>query len=345
MFRPNFTYNTEIVNTLLEINSIRDFIVNAPLVVEMEISLKRDALLKSVHHSTAIEGNPLTLNQVDRLARGLKINAQKKAKQEVLNYLNVLENLDKYFEDGKITENTILKLHQDITYHTLEDTYMEGQYRTTPVYVVNKQGEIVFTPPSANFVPGEMREFIEWIDEGSGELNPVIVAGIIHFEFVRIHPFVDGNGRTGRALAALLLYLREFDIDGFFTLDDYYDYDRPAYYNALNSVDVESQDLTEWLEYFLEGFLISISGIKDQILLFSPEGTERKRIKLSEKQMKIIEYIHLNGQINNFETQKLLNISRQGAYKNLRSLMDMDLVEKKGGSRSTYYVLKPSGVE
>lgn len=69
MFKPNFTYNQKIVDILLKINSIRDFIVNAPVVVEMEVSLKREALLKSAHHSTAIEGNPLSLNQVDGLAK------------------------------------------------------------------------------------------------------------------------------------------------------------------------------------------------------------------------------------------------------------------------------------
>lgn len=343
MFKPNFSYNNKIVNTLLEINSTKDFIVNAPLIVEMEISLKRDALLKSAHHSTAIEGNPLTLNQVDRLAQGLKINAQKKAQQEVLNYLDVLNNIDKYFKDGKITEKTILTLHHDITYSTLEDTYMEGQYRTIPVHVVNNEGETVFTPPPSYLVRKDMHEFLKWINKDSKELNPVMAAGIIHYEFVRIHPFVDGNGRTARALAALLLYLREFDTERFFTLDEYYDYDRSAYYRALNSVDPETQDLTQWLEYFLEGLLISISEIKDRILLFSPGETGRKRVKLSQKQMKIIEYIHLNGQINNFEVQELLNISRQGAYKYLRSLMDLYLIEKKGGSRSTYYVLKSDG--
>ena len=340
MFKPNFSYNNKIVNTLLEINSTRDFIANAPLIVEMELSLKRDALLKSAHHSTAIEGNPLTLNQVDKLAQGLKINAQKKAQQEVINYLNVLNNIDNYSEDGEITEKTILKLHRDITHYTLEDTYMEGQYRTEPVHIVNKQGEIVFTPPAANLIHGEMQNFIGWINDGSEELNSVIVAGIIHYEFVRIHPFIDGNGRTTRALAALLLYLRDFDNERFFTLDEYYDYDRLAYYRALNSVDEETKDLTEWLEYFLEGFLISICEIKDRILLFSPSEALRRRVKLAEKQMKIIEFIHLNGQVNNLEVQELLKISRQGAYKYLRALIDLGLVEKKGGSRSTYYVLK-----
>lgn len=74
------------VNVLIEINSIKDFIANSPIFIEMEVSLKRDAQLKSAHHSTAIEGNPLSQNQVDKLAQGLKIKAEKKAKKEVINY-------------------------------------------------------------------------------------------------------------------------------------------------------------------------------------------------------------------------------------------------------------------
>ena len=336
MFNPCFNYNHELVNKLLEINSIRDFIVNAPVVLEMEVSLKREALLKSAHHSTAIEGNPLSLNQVDKLAKGIKIQGQKRATQEVLNYLNVLKDMDSYIEDGKITEKNVLKLHENITHYTLEYTYLEGQYRSQPVYVVNQEGDIVFTPPNANLVPGQIQDLLEWINNTSGELNAVISAGIIHYEFVRIHPFVDGNGRTGRALAAIYLYLRGFDVD--FTLDEYYSNNRQAYYHALNSVDPKTQDLTDWLLYFLEGFLTSIDEIKNRIMLF-PAGAPVK-IKLTEKMLKILEYVHLNGSITNSEVQKLLNISRQGAYKDLRSLMDKGIIEKKGGSRSTYYILK-----
>lgn len=338
MFEPKFSYNDKMVGDLLEINSVKDFISNSPLVVEIEISLKRDALLKSAHHSTAIEGNPLTLNQVDKLVRGLKINAHKKAKQEVLNYLNVLENLDKYSENGIITENNIKKLHADITHYTLEYTYHEGEYRKVPVHVVNKKGEIVFTPPPVNSVQTEMKKFVEWINQS--ELNPVLAAGIIHYEFVRIHPFIDGNGRTSRTLAALLLHNRNFDVGGLFSLDEFYDNDRQSYYNALNSVDPKTQDLTEWLNYFLEGFLVSITEIKDQILLLTPKTTGKKRIKLQTKHRKILEYTHLKGSITNSDVQKILNISRQGAYKDLRYLMDMGIIEKKGGSRSTYYILK-----
>ena len=91
---------------------------------------------------------------------------------------------------------------------------------------------------------------------------------------------------------------------------------------------------------FLDGFLLSISEIKDHILIFLPDKPGKKRIKIADKHRKILEYIHLKSSITNSEVQKLLNISRQGAYKDLRYLMDMDIIDQKGGSRSTYYVLK-----
>ena len=339
MFNPNFSYTTKIVNNLVEIQSIKDFITNSPLILETEVSLKRDALLRSAHHSTAIEGNPLTLNQVETLFKSTLINSQKKAEQEVLNYLKVLENLDKYLEKGKITEKSILHLHEEITHYTLDYTYLEGQYRTIPVHIINSKGETVFTPPPVNSVKGEMENLVEWMNQKE-DLNPVIAAGIIHYEFVRIHPFTDGNGRTGRVIAALYLHIRKFDVDRLFTLDEYYDKNRPSYYAALNTVNHETQDLTEWLSYFLEGFKHSINEIKDQLLLISPGISEKSIIKLSDKNRKILEHIHLNDRITNYEVQKILNISRQGAYKHLRNLMDKNLIEQMGGSRSTYYVLK-----
>ena len=157
---------------------------------------------------------------------------------------------------------------------------------------------------------------------------------------MRIHPFIDGNGRTVRALAALSIYLKNFDVDRFFTPDEYYDNDKQSYYDALNSVDSETQDLTEWLDYFLEGFKISIIEIKDQILLFSPDKIGKQKINIANKYRKILEHMHLKGSITNSEVQRLLNISRHGAYKDLKYLIDKDIVDKKGGSRSTYYVLK-----
>src|SRR3989338_9644002 len=115
MFKPNFKYTQQIVNNLLNITQYRDIILNSKIIPKWEVSLRRDALIRSAHASTAIEGNKLTLEEVSQLAQGRKITAARKEKQEVLNYLNVLTNIEEYHENGKITEKLLLKLHKDVT--------------------------------------------------------------------------------------------------------------------------------------------------------------------------------------------------------------------------------------
>jgi len=345
MFKPNFSYTHNIVNNLVEITSARELILNAYLVPKWEISLRREALIRAAHASTAIEGNPLTLEEVSQLARGRKVVAARRAKQEVLNYLNVLEHIEKYQENGRVKEEHILNLHKDITKETLENPEWEGKYRKIQVYVGNRiTGEIIFMPPPPEEVPSLMKNFIKWLNsEEALKLHPVLVAGISHYELVRIHPFVDGNGRTARALATLILYIKGFDIKRFFSLDDYYDSDRGAYYSALKSVKQNTLDLTQWLEYFTEGVKISILRVKEKVLQLSIEGKKRKekgQIALTERQMKIIEFIQKNGRIASSDIQKMFKISRQAAHKEIKKLLELEIIESKGSGKNVFYVFK-----
>lgn len=339
MFKPNFKYTQHIVNNLLKITQARETILSAKLIPKWEVSLRRDALIRSAHASTAIEGNKLTLEEVSQLAQGRKVTATRKEKQEVVNYLNVLTNIEKYHENGKITEKLLLKLHKDVTHEALENSQHEGTYRKVQVYVGNKiTGEVVFMPPKVEDVQALVQNLLEWINQEK-ELNPVLLAGLAHYEFVRIHPFVDGNGRTARALATLILYTRDFDIKRFFALDDYYDSDRNAYYAALKTVDKNIVDTTKWAEYFTDGVLISLTRVKDKILSFSIKRTG-PQIALTEKQMKIMEKVVANGRITSGEIQEMFKISRQAVHKELKKMVDLGVIEPKGEGKSIYYITK-----
>lgn len=339
MFQPNFKYTQHIVNNLLEITKARETILSSKLIPKWEVSLRRDALICSAHASTAIEGNKLTLEEVSQLAQGRKITAARKEKQEVLNYLNVLTNIQNYQENGKITEKLLFKLHKDITKDVLAYQHHEGAYRKVQVYVGNKiTGEVVFMPPKAEEVQKFIQYLLEWINQET-ELNPVLLAGLSHYEFVRIHPFVDGNGRTARALATLILYIKNFDIKRFFALDDYYDGDRNAYYTALKNVDKNKLDTTHWLEYFTEGVLISLTRVKEKILSFSIKKSG-PQIALTEKQMKIMEKIVTNGKTTSGEIQEMFKISRQAIHKELKRMIEFGIIEPKGKGKSIYYIAK-----
>ncbi len=345
MLNPNFRYTNKIVRLLTKISASREIILNSPLIPKWEVTLRREAIIRSAHSSTSIEGNRLSLDQVSDLAFGREVTAIRKDKQEVLNYLKVLENLDRVTKGDKITEKDILNIHRMLTEDTLENPSDCGTYRNRYVVVGNRiTGEIIFRPPENEEVPGLVKDLVEWVNsEETKELDSILVAGIAHYEFVRIHPFVDGNGRTARALATLILYLRGFDTKQFFCLDDYYDSDRPAYYRALQSVDQRTWDLTDWLEYFAEGVAISIDAVKERVVRLSSERlrkAKRGQIALSERQMQIVEFINTAGKITSGDIQRMFKISRQAAHKEIKALIELEVIKSQGEGRATYYVLE-----
>lgn len=329
-------------------------IENAPLIPKWEVDLRRQALINSTHASTSIEGNQLTAEEVSDLLIGRKITASARDKKEVLNYFEALRELDDLKDNKEIREKDILKLHKIITKDVLDDPKNSGAYRTPEdekkrgrVVVVERIGfgqrRITFLPPKAKAVLEEMKKFVDWINcKETEEIDPVLEAGIAHYEFVRIHPFVDGNGRTSRTLASLILLRRGFDTKRFFALDDYYNADRRSYYQALKSVDPDKQDLTGWLEYFSKGVAISLNAVKNKVLVLTGGKAvkqEGKQIAVDDQQIKIIEYLQKERQITNKDLRKLFKISHQRSYEILNQLLENKIIKRKGKGRSVYYIL------
>lgn len=344
MYQPNFKITNKILNQIAKISASREVILNAPLLPKWEVKLRKKAILQMAHHSTSIEGNRLTMDEVDKLLRGEDIPAWEKDKREVRGYVNVLEYIDKLGDKrvGKISEDIILEIHRLNTEGILEDS-QAGHYRKVQVAVVDGLGNIVFEPPQIEEVPYLMKEFISWLNNPrTRELYPVLVSGISHYEFVRIHPFVDGNGRTARALATLILYLRDFDTKRFFALDDYYNEDSAQYYAALKTVDPATIDITKWLEYFTEGVAVSMGRVKRAILDLSKDRQLKEKqgpVYLDDRQMQIIKYLQTNPRLTISEIQEMFDISRDTANRILQLLLEKDLVERKGKGRATYYRL------
>jgi len=271
--------------------------------------------------------------------------ATRKDKQEVLNYLKVLEDIDKLIHGKKITEQEILGIHKMVTQETLENPKDCGVYRNRYVVVANRlTGEVIFRPPLNEDVPKLVNDLVGWLNSSdTRELDPVISAGIAHYESVRIHPFVDGNGRTARVLATLILYLRGFDAKQFFCLDDYYDSDRQAYYGVLRSIDQRTLDLTHWLEYFVEGVKVSILAIKERVIRLSSERLRRSKkgqIALTERQMRIVEFINLHGKVTNKNVRVKFKVSPQAAHKEIIKLVKLEVIKPFGKGRSLSYQLK-----
>ena len=348
-FNPKYTITQKILNDLTFIASAREVIEHSHLIPKWEAKLRRQAILSSSHSSTAIEGNKLDLKQVEALSEGENVIATEKDKQEVLNYLEALEKIPVLAEKDKFSTQDLLNIHRIVTKDTLNNDSDSGAFRNRQVFVGKRifdgtgfKEEVEYMPPKTKEVPGLVGELIQWLNfEKTWEMNPVLLAGIVHYEIARIHPFIDGNGRTARLLATLILYLSGFDHRRIFALDDYYDKDRKSYYNALKTVDKETQDLTKWLEYFTGGVVFSINEVKEAILrlgLRTKKGT-LSQIALSPRQMQIVEYINTHGKATSRDFQALFGISAQAVHKELSKLVKMKIIKPQGKGRTLFYIL------
>ena len=347
-FNPKYTITEKSLNNLTAIAAAREIIEQAHLVPKWEAKLRRQALMRNTHSSTAIEGNKLTLEQVEALATGKNIAATKKDKQEVLNYLEALERISGLAEKGKTRSADLLNIHRIITKDVMQNSGDCGVFRNRQVFVGRRifdgtgfKEEVEYMPPKTEEVPGLVDEFLEWLNlDKTWEINPVLLASIAHYEIARIHPFIDGNGRTARLLATLILYLTGFDHRRIFALDDYYDRDRKSYYAALKTAQTNNGDITQWLEYFTTGILSSVEEAKDAVLKVSSKRKNgQAQIALTPKQMKIVEFINVNGRVANKDLQKLFNISAQAVHKELIKLVELKVIKPAGEGRALHYVL------
>ncbi len=349
MFNPKYKLNNKILQNLTAISEAKGIIDRAKILPQQELRLRRQAVIRMTHHSTEIEGNKLNMGQVEALYANKKIDAPDRDIYEVKNYLNVIKYIEKVaVEKKQITEKVILKIHQLVTGKTLAPEFC-GHYRPGPIYVVRRRlgmpQEILYTGPGAKQVPQLMADFISWLNESEKkEINPVIAAAIAHLEIAAIHPFNDGNGRTARALATLILYRRGYDFRRLFALEDYYNSDRQAYYKAVNAgknYDERRTDLTSWLEYFIKGFKKEIDEVRNKILPLSSrkiDGKIKSQIYLTPEQLKIIDFLDQVGRISAKDVEDILSCPKRTAQLHLQKLKKIKMIKAIGKGKSTIYV-------
>lgn len=345
MFSPSFFISNKILINIAKIEAAEEVIRHSPLLPLWEKKFKEDAIIRAVYHGTHIEGNALAKDDAKNILAGKEVIGRPRDIQEIINYRKVIEFIDEEAKKKieKITEQLIKKLHKIIVYKILPDD-QSGEYRQKQVIIRNSAtGEVTFRPPPAIEVPFLMREFVYWLNKENQDIHPVIKAGIAHHELVRIHPFIDGNGRVARVLATLILFLGGYDIRRFFSLEEYYDKDAVSYYQNLQKA--SNGDLTAWLEYFTYGASIEFEKVKEKILKLSKDVKLKekfggKQIFLTERQMKLVEYIQEVGYLQNQTFKEIFpDISEDTVLRDLKELINKGLIKKIGSTKSARYVM------
>ena len=377
-YTPKYSITNSILKNVGAIDSAREVITHAPLVPAWERRFQSEARTKIIHHGTHLEGNDLNLNEVEdvlsqgtvpernsrmqlekgssadegTVPNGTNVIARDRDIQEVINYRSVMDYLDSLATTDKDTVDIPLTRHilqeiHSLTVKNLLPANEAGHYRSVKVVIRNTETkEISFRPPPPTEVPYFIEELFAWLNSKEGkEAHPLLRAGILHYELVRIHPFTDGNGRTARAMALLLLFLEGYQVKKFFALEEYYDSHPDEYYTALQSV-MSSGELTSWLEYFTLGIAIEFNRVKTLVQKLSLDLHLKttmggKQITLSERQIKLVEYIERYGEIGMGNVRDLLpDVSEDTILRDLRDLVTKNLLVKKGSTKGTKYYLK-----
>ncbi|MFA5355129.1 MAG: Fic family protein [Candidatus Paceibacterota bacterium] len=351
MFNPSYKITSKIVEMLTAIVESRAVIDRAKLLPKNEIKLRRQALIRMSHSSTGIEGNALDYKQVEAIVARKKIDAPARDIYEVENYLKALKYIERVVKDEQpITERVLLKIHELVTNKTLPE-HQSGHYRRGLIYVVRQRiglsDEIVYTGPDAKDVPRLCQDLIKWLKESKAKnINPVIAAGIVHQEVAAIHPFQDGNGRTARAIATLVLYQRGYNFRRLFALEDYYNKDRGKYYAAINTgknYQERKKDFTPWLEYFVRGFKEEIDGVKAQVVSLSfkniNKGIESK-IYLDKDQLKLLDFLDQIGRITVKDAVDILNSPKRTVQLKLSQLKKIGIITQIGKGPSSAYIMR-----
>lgn len=345
-FQPRFTINNRITAGLTQIERARGFLEAANLSEDWIRDMGRRALVLEAHHTTHIEGTHLTLDQAENLLAGRAVpEADPDDARELLNYREAFAFVSEHLEHGgPISEGLVREIHRKLVAGVRGGSADPGEYRKIQNYVVNgATGETVYMPPPAYDVPILMAEMVRWLN-GEAEVHPVLVSGIAQFQLVHIHPFLDGNGRTSRLLSTLCLYRADYDFKRLFTISEYYDRDRPAFYKAIQNVRGHGMDMTGWLEYFVDGLTTQLAEVKQRGEQAIRRDVLAKAHDLSERQKRALGHLLERDGLTIQEFERLCpKTSRRTLQRDLKGMVEAGLAVTKGETNQLVYRLKAQG--
>ncbi|MBX4206052.1 Fic family protein [Candidatus Microgenomates bacterium] len=351
MYSPKYIISNSILKAIGQVEAAKEIIEEAPLVPTYEKQFISDAIIRTVYHGTHIEGNDLTLMETKKVLEGQEVYARPRDVQEVINYRNVVKLIDELRINNTPYSVDLLKRIHSLTVYRIISEDKVGTLRNTQVIIKEEgTGKIILSPPPFVEVPFLLEEFFSWLNSDSArQIHPVIRAGIVHYVLVAIHPFVEGNGRSTRALATLVMLREGYDIKRFFALEEHFDTDLAAYYEAFFKVDNQSpniaeRDVTVWLEYFTQVVAIELTRIKDKIKRLSIDSRLKMKIgtqiALTERQMRLMEFFSDQGSGTMKEFRSLLPmISDDTILRDLTDLIKKGVIKKSGSTKAARYVL------
>ncbi len=290
-WKPVYTISPAVARALMEIEAAKAVVDGTPLSPAIKAELRHKARVRSTHYSTRIEGNRLTLKQAEQVIEKKKtrFHGRERDVKEVRNYWDALLKVEDWAANRvEFTEGLIKRLHAivDKGKRAKPTPYRDGQN----IIRDSQSGGIVYLPPEAKDVSQLMGEMIRWVRKAEKDKIPVpIIAALLHYQFVTIHPYYDGNGRTARLLATFILQRDGYGLHGFFSMEEHHARDLAGYYASLavhkghNYYQGRAKaDLTSWIEYFTVLLAKVFTQAKNEAITYLKTGVPSEPEKLRQ---------------------------------------------------------------
>lgn len=351
MYEPNIKLTAKLTNSLNEVEAIRDLLRTIPVLPIVEEPIQRRALVETVYYTARIEGNPLDIRAAERLRERQVSKPKADSEQEFMNLYEVMKFISYIADQGNIPidEEVIKQIHTFVV-RDIPSQGSPGVYKTKPNEIIDQStGVHVYLPPSPGDTPRLMSDLSSWLSQGRLAFHPIITAGLAPLELAAIHPFDNGNGRTARALADLILYRYGYTFRRLFSWVRQVGLDMGTYHQKLREACGSEYEVnanpTVWLEYFTESIEKSLAELKPELYKIREAFVETYNLGakagLSSDQVEALVFAEINGSVTTAEYMRAKTLSRSTIVKRLNELVQLGFLRVEGKGRSVRYVRPP----
>jgi len=348
MYEPNIRTTEKLMNSLNEIEDIRELLGMIPVLPIVEESIQRQALVETVHYTARIEGNPLDIRVAERLYERQVLKPKADSEQELVNLYKVMDFIHYIAgqDDIPIDEEVIKQIHAFVV-RDIPSQGSPGIYKTKPNEIIDRTtGARIYLPPSPQDTPRLMSDLSTWLSQRRLAFHPVITAGVAHLELAAIHPFDNGNGRTARALADLILYRYGYTFRRLFSWVRQVGIDMDTYHQKLREAHGPEYGTkanpTVWLEYFAKSIEKGLAELRPVLQKISEAFVNAYNLGakegLSSDQVEALVFADINGSVTTAEYMRTKRLSRSTVVKRLNELVQLGLLRVEGKGRSVRYV-------
>ncbi len=339
-FEPKYIITNEILCNIRDIHKTIAELNSTKIQNTIYSKILYQQNIQKTYTTLSMNYPTITLNMTKNVIEENKAEEGNQIEQKILNYYKTIIKSPK-LKNEQLNSEFVKTIQKELMSNVLKEN-IAGQFREeNTIFKNQKTGKIVYVPPKHTEIKDLLKELIRYVNRNKEEIDPIILAAIFQKQFLIIHPFIDGNGNTCQLITKKILSEIDFNFFNLLNIENFHKENSREYFKELlefgNYNAIKNKiDFTNWLEYFTKAILFEILKIKREIL----KQKNKQQIKITKDQEKIIQYIEKNGYIDDNQYSQITKRKKSTRVVDFNKLIEMDLIERKGKARKTYYTLK-----